>query len=868
MTAAPSSERTRDATPARHLSEHDDDYSHVLTRAWLQQYASAMAAPTNGLGQMLPVGLSNHDVVGMATASSVVASASASTATHTNNNGNDNGSTNGVTNSTVLSNNNNINGNNNNTDLMQSHKKKKPGRSPSQIWTLLTDEANPQRQNAAACKHCKQQVLYYKKSEQAIRHLKKCSVFQSNQHQYNFISQFQEVLHMYNQKITTKPPSKKRLKTAATTAAAVNSVLDQAVVQHAQAMNQLAMQQGMSDALIDATTIAGLKDESLKELRGIGKDRKGKGGGGGGGALSKSQLERMEEAIAMHAYVTGMAFDAIEESHLQRALAIVRPSVKLPDKKRLEGDLLQRCYDKMHKQVWSYLTASSTRVCIKRDAWSSLNLFSTSSPDDVYVTYVAANHEKRFLLESEKLSDDGQYNSLLIAQDIKRVMTPIVNSVSGVVTGSTEYHAGAWEMLKAEYPTKFFYGCISHALHLAIMDIFGPEQSIESHDPRRLTPPVPLDFPFQELVDFTTSCNELLSFFSSYQYAPKFKMFDSQTLQTMKSFANATHASATSTMQWGTLAARFRVLLQSEDVLQTIVTDPDFVTAAPATQRATREAIKSFVLSLNWKFTLEKAISILNPIELTLYKFQDDKPISEVYFESKHLLTDFDAVFGLSTAELEYIKKVVTDRWQYVLSEAHGLAFLLDPRYIGKSMTRDYREQIEELIFTFPESDTDIGVTDERKRAISAEYTDYVIYAKNQRANRTFKWEMLEKGNRSPLQFWMTEADDWPHLKALALTLFSLAPSSVSNDKTLCKATLAHASRRNPKLSVDDMRRLAFICVNDSQFSTTRVGDHATSHALPDFTMATTTTTTAASSSSSGSTDPGLSPEGMMMWMI
>lgn len=744
--------------------------------------------------------------------------------------------------------------------------KKKPGRSPSQIWMLLTDEPNPQRKNAAACKHCKQQVLYYKKSEQAIRHLKKCTVFQNNQHQYAFISQFQDILPLYNQKINAKGPSKKRQKQAAAAAAAAalnasagigvssgigggmgGTALDQAAAQHAQAMNQLALQQGMPDGLMDPTAMAAaLKNEEVKEKSAA---RERKGARSSGGALSKVQHDRMEEALAMHAYVTGMSFEAVEDCHLQRALTILRQNVKLPDKKRLEGDLLHRCYDKMHKQVWGYLTSSSSpRVCIKRDAWSNMNLYNTSNPEDVYVTYMAVNNEKRFFLESEKISDDAQYNSILIAQDIKRVMAPIVGNVSGVVTGSTEYHSRAWEMLKAEYPTKFFYGCISHALHLAIMDIFGPEKSIEN-DPRRMTPQLPMDFPFQDLVEFTNNCNLLLSFFTSYQYAPKFKVFDSQLLHTMKSFANSSP-----TMAWGSLGARFRVLSQAEDVIQSIVSDPDFLTLAPLNQRATRQTIKDFVMNINWKLTLEKAITILTPIELILYKFQDDRaPISEVYFESKHLLTDFDAVFGLSTVELEYIKKVVTERWQYVLSEAHGLAFLLDPRYIGKSMTREYREQIEELIFNFPETDNDISVNEERKRAISAEYTDYVIYAKNQRANRTFKWEMLEKGNRSPLQFWMTDADDWPHLKSLALTLFSLAPSSVASEKTLCKSTLLQSSRRN-KLGFDDMRRLAFVCINDPQFTGNRVGGDVPPNALPDFTMP--------------NNDTALSPDGMMMWMI
>ncbi|CAH0478094.1 unnamed protein product [Peronospora belbahrii] len=689
------------------------------------------------------------------------------------------------------------------------------------------------------------------------------------QHQYSFVTQFSDVLPLYNQKINAKGPVKKRVKTeqtqghrdqvqaqaqaqaqlevlqlqtqhhhlqqATTSLTITSSALDQAAVQHAQVMNQMAMQQSMPDSLMDVGMT--LKDDS-KDSNG-GKDKKGKSV-----QLTKSQIDMFDEAMAMHAYVTGMAFDAMEDSHLARAINILHPNVKLPDKKKLEGELAIRCYEKMYKQVWVYLTTSPSRVCFKRDAWSNFNLYHTSNPDETYVTYMAVNNEKRFFLESEKVAgDEAQHDSIIIAQDIKRMMQPIGSNVSGVVTGSTEYHSRAWDMLKAEYPTKFFYGCICHALHLAIMDIFGPEKSVDN-DPRRTTPQIPMDFPFQDLVELTNSCKELLSFFSSYQYAPKYKMFDSQLLHAMKGFANAPPA-----LSWGTLAARFRVLMQFEDELQTIVSDPKFLgSSSPANQRTIRESIKEFVLSLNWKMTLEKAITILTPVELILYKFQDDRaPISEVYFESKHLLTDFDAVFGLTTVELEYIKKVVTERLQYVLSEAHGLAFLLDPRYIGKSMTRDYREQIEGLIFNFPKTDQDVGVNEERRRAMSAEYTDYVIYAKNQRNNRTYKWEMLEKGNRSPLQFWQMDAEDWPHLKSLALTLFSLAPSSVASETTLCKSILAQSNRRN-KLSFDNMRRLAFICINDSQFACGEVQNNT----LPDFTVG----------------DTALSPDGMMMWMI
>ncbi|KAE9032951.1 hypothetical protein PF010_g33402, partial [Phytophthora fragariae] len=69
------------------------------------------------------------------------------------------------------------------------------------------------RRNASSCKHCKQQVLYYKESEQAIRHLKKCAPFQELRHQFAFVYPFSDVLPLYNQKIYAKDTAKKRVKT-------------------------------------------------------------------------------------------------------------------------------------------------------------------------------------------------------------------------------------------------------------------------------------------------------------------------------------------------------------------------------------------------------------------------------------------------------------------------------------------------------------------------------------------------------------------------------------------------------------------------------------------------------------------------------
>ena len=55
--------------------------------------------------------------------------------------------------------------------------RKRSGRPPSPVWELFTDDKNPQASRTATCKHCKQSVFHYKKSESAKRHLNSCNAF-------------------------------------------------------------------------------------------------------------------------------------------------------------------------------------------------------------------------------------------------------------------------------------------------------------------------------------------------------------------------------------------------------------------------------------------------------------------------------------------------------------------------------------------------------------------------------------------------------------------------------------------------------------------------------------------------------------------
>jgi hypothetical protein len=59
--------------------------------------------------------------------------------------------------------------------------------------------------------------------------------------------------------------------------------------------------------------------------------------------------------------------------------------------------------------------------------------------------------------------------------------------------------------------------------------------------------------------------------------------------------------------------------------------------------------------------------------------------------------------------------------------DAHGVCYLLDPRYLGDDMTWSLHNLIEDFIYNFPKTD---GTTNkERQEQLAQEYTAFRIEA-------------------------------------------------------------------------------------------------------------------------------------------
>lgn len=150
--------------------------------------------------------------------------------------------------------------------------------------------------------------------------------------------------------------------------------------------------------------------------------------------------------------------------------------------------------------------------------------------------------------------------------------------------------------------------------------------------------------------------------------------------------------------RWGSLQLCFETVLAAEAILYSMVSARNFLFAKTKAKKKARREIFDFVTSMDFVPQLTKAVKVFKPIGSGLKRLeQDDAPISNVYKLFLDLPSEMEHA-GLSVAEIKIVKALIQTRFDFVYGDAHGVAYLLDPRYTRKSMDMETRAAVEEFI--------------------------------------------------------------------------------------------------------------------------------------------------------------------------
>jgi hypothetical protein len=615
----------------------------------------------------------------------------------------------------------------------------KRGRLQAPIWKMFTDDCEPHLKKSTCCKHCKGNVTYHKKSEYVQSHLRQCKAFKKL---------------MMSMDIIDRPEwfqVDKKVKLNAPLASADSS-----------------FPRGTQSKMVQYTLPA----------------------------MSAKLNTEFQETMALHYYITGTAFQRIEDENLVKAIKMLRPDAVLPDRKKLSGVLLDKCYNNVKKLRDSYMKSASSSICLTTDGWSNIR-------NEPIVNYMANSPSKTIFLESVTTGIQG-HTAEWIAADIDRVMNKYPDTkFAGVVTDNASAYKSAWQMLKQRHPTMFFHGCVSHGLHLMVKDTFAATKTKKAGLPE---PTYPEGYPFEEMLQLAVDCKDLVKFFHNH-HVMKTRLTQMQMADKLCALKQP------ASTRWGTLQQCFKTILDSERLIYSITTERDFI-AGTVKQKAVRQHLRDIVTKDNFICLLEKALKILEPINALIVKFQSDSvPVSEVVTAFNNIPNEFQSLTAwLTAAEIKYLKQLASNRFEFMYGDAHGMGYLLDPRFVGDGLPAEIRRQVEDLLVSIPE-DGKTASTEERKMELHDQLTRYVIAALREKNENSIRFKMLQMKRKTPLQFWQSDGTAWPELQKIALNIFTMSTSSASSERNFSTFGFVHSKLRN-SLSQESVEKLVFIKTN------------------------------------------------------
>jgi hypothetical protein len=139
-------------------------------------------------------------------------------------------------------------------------------------------------------------------------------------------------------------------------------------------------------------------------------------------------------------------------------------------------------------------------------------------------------------------------------------------------------------------------------------------------------------------------------------------------------------------------------ILKAEIVLHCIVSDLNFIHGT-SKQKAGQIKICETVMSESFICNLRKSLKILEPIDKLITMFQSDcTALSDVLKHFAALGPTLSTLEGLHADEKEYLTKLTKYRFEFIYGDAHGIAYVLDPRYIDDRLSLNIRDGIEETI--------------------------------------------------------------------------------------------------------------------------------------------------------------------------
>ncbi|KAJ0394089.1 hypothetical protein P43SY_001051 [Pythium insidiosum] len=489
-----------------------------------------------------------------------------------------------------------------------------------------------------------------------------------------------------------------------------------------------------------------------------------------------NKMGMLKRRIAQWIFASGHSFSEIRNSYLRNAFKTLRPDIMFPTQYELENDLLDLEFNASLAKVNRAISGKA--CCLVLENWVDSNGQGMTN----FIAYAEGVHhflEAAPAAEPEKEISGDEIERVLMRQKkaiVYGVLAPLGDMVS---------KASREKIQKKFLQCVFYYGCLAYALRLLMTDMCAILPWLgEIHDSVQLL--------LKALRQNPRLHNILRALQHAEGKAPLVFLDDALG---------------------STICDTLDSILKSERELVALVSRRDFMELALSPDELeTFKKVQNFVLGDAFLQDLLNALNILHPLQQQLARVQSDRvPVSYVYHCFVELMEFYGQMEVVNKKDKALITSCVNDRFQSIYGDCHGVAYMLDPVFLGASMDEAKKHEVETFIVnccTHILQAVGVDILDQLSK-----YRDMVQQLKE--CNQPY-WDLLVTGKVRPFDFWV-ERRQFPQLQQLAWVVFALPVSCTVPTQELTASSTALQAKFSQQLPVDKFHKLLHV-YNNAKF--------------------------------------------------
>lgn len=482
--------------------------------------------------------------------------------------------------------------------------------------------------------------------------------------------------------------------------------------------------------------------------------------------MTDSKKERIDVALSHFFFRTGISFRIAESDAFRVLVHELNPQYAsvMPGPKKICTELLNQEHSKLRNMLEKLLQTTSN-LTLTSDGWSNIR-------GEHLVNFVikALGHKPIFY---KAINTSGKpQTSETISEDIINVLKEIgVEKFCAVITDNAAVMRKAWKLIETQYPHISANGCSAHVMNLLIKDIM----EIPAHK------------------NVLSNAAKIIKFVNNHHFVcAKFEEIKNE-------LGVAHKLSLPVSTRWYSVYNSLNDFASAKyAIIKLVDSYPAIIDISP--KENSKEIVKLVKDNTFWDAVNNVAKIIEFPSKVIGKLESDDATLNIVYHYFGEIYKNFE--------DYKNIQQLVRKRWDFIMTESIGIAYMLSPAYtLNNFYIDDDKLDIMGQIRTM--ATTRYGI--EVGQKVLSELIKFMDKMQNLSESRRATLVDIEA-----IEYWkLVGSVEFPNLFKVASNICSIPCSSAASERIWSTYRFIHSRLRN-RLANEKIEKLIFIYVNCS----------------------------------------------------